>query len=150
MAIHKIYILPDQHKSHHSYVPQINVDARSMIGSRHFTSKILRVPINIEKYVNRVWSILKVKGSGLPELYSTYCVKLMNKNNRLSVFRVTSVRENQGESGNFKVMFSNQGKSGKVDLFGENQGKIREFHYESGKKSGNFVIVFICYFLGFQ
>ena len=37
--------------------------------------------------------------------------------------RVTSVRENQG-------------KSGKMDLFGENQGKIREFHYESVKKSG--------------
>ena len=25
--------------------------------------------------------------------------------------------------------------------------QIREFHYESGKKSGNSVIVFICYFL---
>ena len=55
--------------------------------------------------------------------------------------------QRQGESGNFKVPFSNQGKSGKIDLFGENQGKIREFHYESGKKWGNFVVVFICYFL---
>ena len=63
---------------------------------------------------------------------------------------MTSVRENQGKSGNFKVTFSNQGKSGKIALFGENQGKIREFHFESGKKkSGNFVIIFACYFLGF-
>ena len=51
---------------------------------------------------------------------------------------MTSVRENQGESGNFEVPFSNQGKSGKIDLFGENQGKIREFHYESGKKIREF------------
>ena len=50
---------------------------------------------------------------------------------------MTSVRENQGESGNFKVPFSNQGKSGKMDLFGENQG----IYYESGKKSGKFVVV---------
>ena len=63
--------------------------------------------------------------------------------------RVTSVRENQGESGNFKLTFSNQGKSGKIALFEENQGKIREFHFESGKKSGNFVIIFAWYFLGF-
>ena len=56
--------------------------------------------------------------------------------------------QRQGESGNFKVPFSNQGKSGKIDLFGENLGKIREieFHNESGKKSGNFVKVFINYF----
>ena len=63
--------------------------------------------------------------------------------------RVTSVRENQGDSGNFKVPFSNQGKSGKIYLFGENQGKIREFHYETENKSGNFVIVLIGYFLGY-
>ena len=62
------------------------------------------------------------------------------------LYRVASVRENQGESESFKVTFSNQGKSGKIYLFEENQGKIREFLYESGKK-GNFVIVFICYFL---
>ena len=65
------------------------------------------------------------------------------------MYRLTSVRENQGESGNFKVTFSNQGKSGKIALFGENQGKIREFHFESGKESGNFVIIFSCYFFGF-
>ena len=62
--------------------------------------------------------------------------------------RVTSVRENQGESGNFKVTFSNQGKSGKIDLFGENQGKIGEFHDESGKKIREFRIIFAI-FLGF-
>ena len=38
--------------------------------------------------------------------------------------RVTGVRENHGESGNFKVPFSNEGISGKMDFFGENQGKI--------------------------
>ena len=54
------------------------------------------------------------------------------------LFRVTSVRENQGESANFKVPFSNQGKSGEIDLFGENRGKIREFHYESGEKIREF------------
>ena len=64
------------------------------------------------------------------------------------IVRVTSVRENQVESGNFKVTFSNQGKSGKIGIFGENQGKIRKFHYESRKKSGNFVIIFICYLFG--
>ena len=58
--------------------------------------------------------------------------------------------QRQGKSGNFNSSFSNQGKSGKMDLFGENQGKIREFHNESGKKSGNFVIVFICYFYDFS
>ena len=51
---------------------------------------------------------------------------LVNSDNLLGriskITRVTSVRENQGESGNFKVPFSNQGKSGKIDLFGENQG----------------------------
>ena len=63
---------------------------------------------------------------------------------------MTSVRENQGKSGNFNSPFSNQGKSGKTDLFGENQGKIREFHNESGKKireNQGIVIVFICYFI---
>ena len=67
---------------------------------------------------------------------------LVNSDNLLGriskITRVTSVRENQGESGNFEVPSSNQGKSGKIDLFGENQGKIREFHYESGKKIREF------------
>ena len=31
--------------------------------------------------------------------------------------KLPSVRENQEESGNFKVHFSNQGKSGKMKLF---------------------------------
>ena len=66
------------------------------------------------------------------------------------MYRVTSVRENQGESGNFTVTFPNQGKSGKIDLFGENQGKIREFHYESGKKIREFLYsIYSLFFLGF-
>ena len=55
--------------------------------------------------------------------------------------------QRQEKSGNFNVPFLNQGKSGEMALFGENQGIIREFHYESGKKSGNFFTVFICYFV---
>ena len=63
--------------------------------------------------------------------------------------RVTSVRENQGESGNFKVPFSNQRKSGKIDLFGKIREKSGNFIFNQGKKSGNFVIEFISYFYDF-
>ena len=52
------------------------------------------------------------------------------------IYRVTSVRENQRESGNFKVLFSNQGTSGKIDLFGENQKKIRKFIINQEKYQG--------------
>ena len=59
--------------------------------------------------------------------------------NHQALGRVTSVRENQGESGNIKVPFSNQGRSRKIDLLEKireksgnlimYQGKIREFRY---------------------
>ena len=79
---------------------------------------------------------------------SSFPKLILVKTDHPAYTRVTSVRENQGESGNFKVPFLNQGKSGKIDLFGENQGKIREFHYESGKKIREFRYNICLLFLG--
>ena len=50
----------------------------------------------------------------------------------LKIQRVTSVRENQGESGNFTISYLNRDNQVKLTFL----EKIREFHYESGKNQG--------------
>ena len=62
---------------------------------------------------------------------------------------MTSVRENQGESGNFKIRFQIRESQGKSTFLGKIREKSGNFIINQGKISGNFVIVFISYFYEF-
>ena len=63
-------------------------------------------------------------------------------------FRVTSVRENQGESGNYNSPFSNQGKRTFLEKIREKSGS---FIMNQGKKIKEFCnCIYLCLFYDFS